>query len=605
MGIKRDIITEFRNIHGDKYVYFFDEYINNKQRIKIECKNGHQFEMDVLSHLKGYGCQYCSGRKKSKLDIIKKLNEVHQNFYDYSKVEWVKKTDKVIIICPEHGEFTQELRVHEKGHKCPKCSDRYVKSDNDFIGVLKNSNPDIIFSLTKYVNKNTKSTFICKRHGVIERYPHSIRNSNNIICLKCLYEKEGRDNFIRKSINKYGNRYDYSLVEYVDNITPVKIIDTKSKRIFEQRPGGHLKSIPHNLYWSEKVNTDKFIQQAGIVHNKIYNYDESIYIGSKKNLKIKCDLHGPFEQTPNNHLKGTGCPKCNRFNLKQDSVFNFIKNDLDISNVILNDRQVLGSKELDIFLPDFNLAIEFNGLYWHSEVYLEKNYHQNKSRDCLSKNINLLHIWEDDWDKKEEICKSIIRNKLNKIDNRIFARKCEIREISNIEGKNFLEENHIQGYIRSKLSIGLFYQNELVSLMTFGDFRVSLGQRKEFGSYEMLRFCNKINTNVVGGASKLFNYFIKKYNPIKIVSYSDNSRYNGNLYSNLGFNFIHNSPPNYYYIINGVRKNRYGFTKHKLVSKGYDKNKTEHQIMLDNKYYRIYDCGSKKWEYKNKTYINE
>jgi hypothetical protein len=194
----------------------------------------------------------------------------------------------------------------------------------------------------------------------------------------------------------------------------------------------------------------------------------------------------------------------------------------------------------------------------------------------------------------------MILNKLNKTENKVFARKCQVKEIDdNNIVREFLNNNHIQGYINSKIKIGLFYENELVSLMTFGDRRISMGKKiTNEGEYEMLRFCNKINFNIIGGASKLFKYFVKNYNPQEITTYADRSFSQGKLYEKLGFKFIKNTQPNYYYVIGRKRYHRFNFRKDRLVKEGYDPNKTEHEIMLERKIYRIYDSGNLKFIYK-------
>ena len=133
--------------------------------------------------------------------------------------------------------------------------------------------------------------------------------------------------------------------------------------------------------------------------------------------------------------------------------------------------------------------------------------------------------------------------------------------------------------------------------MTFGKLRKNLGNKHIEGKYELLRFCNKLNTNVVGGASKLFKYFIKEYEPIEIVSYADRRWSKGNLYEKIGFTKVSITEPSYYYIVNHVRKNRIEYQKHKLVAMGYDSNKTEKQIMKELGYKRIYDCGTIKFEW--------
>ena len=164
----------------------------------------------------------------------------------------------------------------------------------------------------------------------------------------------------------------------------------------------------------------------------------------------------------------------------------------------------------------------------------------------------------------------------------------------------FLNKNHIQGKINSNLNFGLYYQNELVSLMTFGQLRKNLGGKPTLGSYELLRFCNKLNTNIIGGASKLFKYFLKEMLPNEITSYADIRWSDGNLYKTLGFEYVHSSSPNYFYIINECRKNRFGFRKDILISKyGCPKEMSEHEFCYSNQWYRIYDCGSMKFIYRN------
>ena len=267
--------------------------------------------------------------------------------------------------------------------------------------------------------------------------------------------------------------------------------------------------------------------------------------------------------------------------------------------IISNKNNIILGYEIDVYLPELNLAFEFNGLYWHSEIYKSNNYHKIKTELCEKNGIRLVHIWEDYWEFKQDIIKSIILNKLGKTPNKIFGRKTEVREITdNKLVKIFLDENHLQGFVGSKVKLGLFFDNELVSLMTFGQLRKTMNSKsKNENDYEMLRFCNKLNTNVLGGASKLFKYFIKKYNPFNVVSYADKSHSNGNLYEQLGFNLIHTTRPNYYYIIGRKRKYRFGFRKDVLVSQGYNPNKSEHEIMLERKIYRIYDAGNYKFNY--------
>jgi hypothetical protein len=190
--------------------------------------------------------------------------------------------------------------------------------------------------------------------------------------------------------------------------------------------------------------------------------------------------------------------------------------------------------------------------------------------------------------------KSIILNKLNLTDRIIYARKCEIRKIDSKTSKKFMEDNHIQGSVNSKVNIGLFYENKLVSLMTFSKGRIIMGGKEN--EWELNRFCNEINTTIVGSSSRILKFFIKKYKPEKIVSYSDIRLFDGGMYEKIGFKKISQSKPNYWYVINDIRYHRFNYRKSILVKEGFDKNKTERQIMLDRGIYRIYDCGNIRWE---------
>ena len=221
------------------------------------------------------------------------------------------------------------------------------------------------------------------------------------------------------------------------------------------------------------------------------------------------------------------------------------------------------------------------------------------TKRCEENGIRLIHVFEDEWLYKKDIVKSMILNMLHKTPSKIYARKCEISEVTNKEVKEFLDNNHIQGKCNSSVNIGLYYNGELVSLMTFGKPRINLGSHSQEGSWELVRFCNKLNTSVVGGASRLFKHFITKYQPNNIISYSDNRWATGNMYDKLGFVFDHASAPNYYYVIGLERENRFKYRKDRLIAEGYDPNKTEHEIMLEREIYRIYDCGCKVWKWKS------
>ena len=311
------------------------------------------------------------------------------------------------------------------------------------------------------------------------------------------------------------------------------------------------------------------------VDTHLFNYRKKVY---KTNVCIYCNKIGK------------------QYSDLEKNLFNFIKENYN-GEIIINNRKIIKPYELDIYLPELNLAFEFNGLYWHNELNKPNNYHKIKSDMCNDKGIQLIHIYEDDWNYKQDIIKSMILNKLGKTPNKIFGRKTEVKEIfDNKSVKDFLEKNHLQGFVGSKIKIGLFFENELISLMTFGKLRKSMNSKsKNENDYEMLRFCNKLNINVIGGASKLFKYFIKNYEFNEITSYADRSHSNGNLYKQLGFKLIHITSPNYYYIIDNSKHYRFNFRKNILIKQGFDPNKSEHEIMSERKIFRIYNSGNYKF----------
>jgi len=295
------------------------------------------------------------------------------------------------------------------------------------------------------------------------------------------------------------------------------------------------------------------------------------------------------------------CTKCNPTEDKQTSG---LEKDLAIfisknNSIITKDRLILGGKEIDILIPEKNLGIEFNGLYWHSDIFLDSNYHLNKTELAKQRGIELIQIFEDEWLEKSDIIKSIINHRLGIVDNKIYARQCVITPVNKSLEREFLVKNHIQGFVGSKVCYGLFYKGELISLMSFGKLRKSLGYKEKENQYEMLRFCNKLNTNIVGGASKLFKQFLKDFNPDKVISYSDKRYFSGELYKSLGFHLDGNTKPNYFYVLKHKRYNRLKFKKSVLIKAGHNPKQTEKEIMIELGYNRIYDCGNKRWVWSN------
>ena len=609
----KEIVEKCKAIHGDRYVYpndMLDRKINNK--VPIICKKHGEFLQVLSNHYKGCGCPKCSGNYNYTTDEYKEIlsKTIHNDNITFDKVVYVNRTTPITLICKLHGDFQILPSSIESSNVCPECNKILLKEKSShttewFINEAKRVHGNKYdYSKVKYINAKTKVCIIHPKYGEFWQLPYAHLKGQD-----CSLEKGDKvwktrkrqttDDFIEKAKQIHSDKYDYSKVAYINPQTKVCIICPEHGE-FWQMPYSHLNGNGCPMCGKIKLrkkfqlSTDKFIQKAKEIHGDKYDYSKVNYVNYKTKVEIICPKHGSFWQTPICHFKCDGCPTCKgelSVSKQEIDFVNYVKT--IYSNIInLNDRQMINPLELDMYLPFDNLAIEYNGLYWHSSKKIDKNYHLMKTELCQKQGIRLIHIFEDEWTCKQDIVKSRLKTILGLCEIKIFARKCQFKEVPFKESKEFLENNHLQGNVNSKYRYGLYYNNELVSLMTFGSKRKSLGSKSEDGVYEMLRFCNKLNTTVVGGASRLLKHFIKEIKPKRIISYCDRRWSDGKLYEKLGFEFDHYSKPNYFYIVNGKRENRFKYRKSELVKQGFDKNKTEEQIMKERHIKKIYDCGT-------------
>jgi len=296
------------------------------------------------------------------------------------------------------------------------------------------------------------------------------------------------------------------------------------------------------------------------------------------------------------------CPKC--FPLTESRTFG-LEIDLYIRSIInedvyTNNRRFLPSgKEIDTLIPDKKLAIECDGLYYHSEPMLNiKKYHLEKTEECNQLGFQLIHIFEDEWIFKKEIVKSRLRQILNvNKSTKIYARKCNIKEITSKEKDEFLIKNHIQGSDISKIRLGAFYNEELVSVMTFSKGNISKGITSKNFIWELNRFCSSNDYHVIGIASKLLEYFKRNYEWKEIFSYADRRWSEGKLYYKLGFKLESITNLNYWYVKGIHRIHRFGLRKRL----NEPKNIPEWILRQKEGYRRIWDCGNLKFSLRNRT----
>ena len=365
-----------------------------------------------------------------------------------------------------------------------------------------------------------------------------------------------------------------------------------------------------NSFKLQRVISNTIKRQYGLVINDIAKrvenkvsplFEITEYQGVYKLYSWKCNT---CDNVFNDNLVNGKIPDCKVCN--PNSLSNFER---DIRNLVCehdicryNDRTIIKPLELDIVMKNKNIAIECDGVYWHSELSgKNKKYHLNKTELCEKNGVQLIHIWDNEWKNKPEIVSSILNSYMNN-NSVIYARKCTIRTVPKQSKTSFLTNNHLQGDVSSSYDIGLYYNDELVSIMTFGKSRYN----KKY-EWELIRYCQKLNHNIVGGASRLFLHFTNIKNPTSIITYSDRRWFTGNMYRHLGFEFLYHAPPNYFYFKTDICKleSRVKYQKHKLskLLDQYDSSLTEWENMKNNGYDRIWDCGNSVWGMHFKNYL--
>jgi len=487
--------------------------------------------------------------------------------------------------------FNRSLQSPVKKYCCKACKGEKLKESN----LLKYG----VTSVAKLATSKEKSKKTNLENWGVD---NAMKSAEVKLKLKdSIKEKWGVENPMQNEIVKLKQKGTIISKWKVDNISKVEEIKNKKKETTMRNWGVDV-PIQSDLI-KEKIKLTNFKN-----HEKEYftqsndwrklNYQiaqDSNYLEYLKDSisLFKCDLgmEHDFEITKDVYSKRkiynvSLCTICNPVgdnrSIKENDLFNFISTIFD--GVIIQTYRD-GKMEIDIFIPQLKIGFEFNGLYWHSDIFKDKNFHKNKSEFFSERGIRLIHIWEDDWDNKRSIIESQISNLLLKSRRKIAARNCEVRIIDSVKTcREFIDENHIQGYANSYLKLGLFLGEELVSIMTFDH---NEGRNKmSSDEWNLNRFCTKIGLNVVGGASKLFIWFLKNIKPKKVVSYADLDWSRGDIYYKLGFSLEYQTSTDYKYIINNKRMHK---SKLRKSFTGISESKLDIP--------KIWDCGKMKFIY--------
>ena len=480
------------------------------------------------------------------------------------------------MICEICGkEFVGMAHINKKHNiNVKEYYDRYIKQQNEGICHVCGK-PTAFIGLklgyakhcsTKCAQKDPvvrEKASINYRKTMLDRYGvenpqqvQSIKDKTKQTCLE-RYGAEyaiGSDNVKQKitkhNQSKYGVNYPLQSTEIRDKIKQSILehygVDNPAKsEIVQDKARKTRKANIDNKYDTTGYYTVGHVGMLygqGWYHNKerlgikIVKFGMYSYISEKDMLKAK--------EYYEHHYDG------HKSFLEYD-VVDFIKSIYD-GEILMNKRTIIPPLELDIYIPAKKLAIEVNGLFYHSSLNnnIDKNYHFNKSKMCEDKGIRLIHIYEPEWYNDRDKLESLLRIALGKVKTRIYARQCEIRQITNKEARPFNEKGHLQNHKQAEVTYGLFYNNKLVQLMSFSRNKYNRNLKSDT-EWSIERGCPGSNNIVVGGVEKLFKHFIQDYNPTKIFSYCDFNKFDGRSYEAIGMKFDGYTGPDKYWIKDG------------------------------------------------------
>lgn len=574
-------------------------------------------------------------KKLTLQQVIEKLHPKFKDSFDWSNAIFTKSSEKIRnIVCPKHGPFSQyAAQLYKGGAGCPKCGHEQISSSKlGKVSALKGkaqkwSQEKFIqesqkihgdkYDYSKVVFKTIadKVTITCKVHGDFDQLAASHVAGKG--CFKCGVDarsglKVSHAEFLRRVSEIHGDKYTFPNLTYTNAQEKIEAV-CKYHGTFYIRPNGLMqgkqcKKCADVLTGSAlRSSLGEFVVKANQIHNFKYDYSKSVYTNARSKLTIICPVHGEFEQIAHAHLLGFGCALCAAHDSAgEQEIADFVVG-LGF-DVLRRDRTLIAPKELDIVVPRANLAIEYCGEYFHSDICARDavNKHRVKYDACRSNGMHLITIYESEWLLRKESVKKVIQTLCGVSDSTTYARKLEIREVSISDARKFYAAEHLQGAPRKGLTYGLYSDDHLKACMTFSR---GASLRGDMSTWELLRYASE--GRVIGGASKLFKHFCKTQSPEVVVSFSDNRWFKGDMYATLGFVLDSESKPDYMVWSNKLKRlyHKSLFQRKSIPARlsehGSDEiydpesdPRSEREMTEFMGCGRIYDCGKKRWLWK-------
>ena len=496
-----EFIARSRSVHGSFYDYSASDYRGATVKLCISCPKHGRFNQTPDAHFAGKGCPACRPAKAAFTralktpEFVKKARAVHGTLYDYSKSDCLGVFQKVEIICPIHGSFWQTPQVHAAmGCGCPLCS----------------------------------------------RLKRGVRCRNTL------------EDFVSKAQMVHGQGlYVYDKVSYKGAFVPVELICPAHGSFFQQ-PTSHLMGHGCPECYRERAGDtqthtqESFTAKASQAQpaERKFSYDLTGYRNQQSAITVVCPVHGPFKQMAKRHLQGAGCPRCATISsVEETKLYNWIKS---LCPDAVAHATGIGRFKLDVLVPSVKLAIEYNGMYWHSCDPLR---HEDALRDyrkwemCKAAGYSLFFVWENDWKTRKPVIEHWLRHKLGKAPRICGARQTLTGMPSNQEAAQFYDQYHLQGAPASCVEhFGLKWNDRWVAMASFSkspERRIYLPESEYY--FARLAFAGSIP----GGASKLFKFSVEQLKASKVYAHSDNSYADGDVKALLGFEVVGALPPRY------------------------------------------------------------